>query len=286
MDVVFIYNGLGNQMSQYAFFLSKKLSGQKVCYTSLNTGHNGFELGKLFGIKGENKFFRIVHVLLWLKSINSVNRFITPIFNHLGIHFYNENSDYSYHHEAMIPKAGITFFLGGWHNLLYFDDYAAQIKNQFVFPEITDESNRAIIKLAVESNAVAIHIRGGDYLHGNLYKSYGVVCNQDYYERAIRLIEKKVEKPMYCVFTNDIALAKQYLDGRNYTVVSNNTGINSWKDMAIMSKFKNIIIANSTFSWWAAFLGSQDKTVICPRYLQEGNLTSDIFPANWIRVDK
>lgn len=285
MDVVCIYNGLGNQMSQYAFYLSKKSRGQKVCYTCFNTGHNGFELERLFRIKGENKFFRGVYLLFWLKGQNTYGRIITNILNRFGVHFYNEDCNYSYNHKAASPNHGVTFFLGGWHNPLYFDDYSEQIKKIFVFPAIDDEENRGIIKSANDDNTVAIHIRGGDYLQGNLYESYGVVCNQDYYEKAMQLIEKRIEKPRYFVFTNDVALTKRYLKDRNYTIVNNNSGSNSWKDMAIMSKFKNIIIANSTFSWWAAYLGCEKKLVICPKYLQAGNLTSNIFAKTWTKVD-
>ncbi len=285
MDVVLIFNGLGNQMSQYAFYLSKKMKGQKVCYTCFNTDHNGYELKKLFKIRGECKLFRIIYLILWLKHLKKWNRFITYIFNHIGVHFYQEACNYTYQEKAMRQNEGITFLSGGWHNPLYFEDYAEIIRKVFVFPEISDKNNKEIIKSAESCNAVAIHIRGGDYLQGGLYESYGVMCNHDYYEKAMQLIENEIEKPQYFVFTNDIALTKKYLRDRNYIIVNNNTGSNSWKDMAIMSKFKNIIIANSTFSWWAAYLGREEKVVICPQYLQHGNLTSDIFAKEWIRVD-
>lgn len=234
---------------------------------------------------GGNKVFRFVYLILWLKRWNKLSRISTFILNHFGIHFYNENGNYSFQSDAMKQRSGINFFIGGWHNPMYFNEYSDDIKRVYNFPEIKDEKNIAVMNAAKNQNAVAIHVRGGDYMKGDFYKTYGIVCNQDYYKKAITIIETKVKQPQYYIFTNDISLSEKIFSGRKFTIVNSNIGKDAWKDMALMSKFHNIIISNSTFSWWAAYLGSDKKNVICPKYLQHGNLTSDIFLKEWIRVE-
>ena len=285
MDIVVIYNGLGNQMSQYAFYLSKQLSGQKVGFVLFNTGHNGIELKKLFHISGECTLFRIIYVVFWIKRWNWADCFITYLLKLFGVHVYCENGNYAFQSVALEPSPGVTIYLGGWHNPSYFEKYSTHVKKIFEFPEIVDEYNKKIIQEATDSHAVAIHVRGGDYMKDEFYNTYGVVCNQNYYKKAMSYIESSIETPIYYVFTNDIPLTQLLFKGRQIKIIDYNKGEDAWKDMAIMSKFRSIIISNSTFSWWAAYLGRENKTVICPPYLQKGNITSDIFPKDWIRID-
>ena len=93
-----------------------------------------------------------------------------------------------------------------------------------------------------------------------------------------------IVKLIYYVFSNERKFAMNLFGNRNVVFVDWNTGEDSWADMALMSKFNNIIIANSTFSWWAAWIGPNNKTVICPRFFVHGDANSDIFKPDWIKV--
>lgn len=285
MEVVVIYNGLGNQMSQYALCLSKKANGENVSCVYFNTGHNGIELERVFNIPIRSKLiYKSVYLVFFVERWKWLSSILRTLLSWMNVHIVYEYGDYSFRKEVLEAHSGVTFYSGGWHNPLYFSDISDIIRTEFIFPAIDDEINKGIVRAASMQNAVAIHVRGGDYQTPGLCQLYGSVCTEEYYKKAMEYMESNIGHSKYYVFTNDKDYAQKLLTGRLYTIVDWNTGENSWKDMALMSKFKNIIISNSTFSWWAAYLGQTDKTILCPPYLQNNNFSSDIFPKEWVRI--
>ena len=289
MDVVFIYNGLGNQMSQYALYLRKKEEGKQVRFVCYSSGHNGIEINRLFGVPTNKSFFDRILLLLYYimktPKIPIVFRPIQYIFSIIGVHFIKENNHYDYKEDIVFGReTGLSLYAGGWHHWKYIETIKDNIRNTYIFPPFSNMKNVAIEKETTSENAVAVHIRRGDYMTKELYEIYGAVCDETYYRNAIRKVEETIDKPVYYVFSNDFEWSQKLLNGKSVVFVDWNRGTDSWQDMALMSKFKNIIIANSTFSWWAAWLGPNNKEVICPPYLVNKDLTSDIFPENWTRI--
>jgi len=290
MEVVLVYDGLGNQLSRYALYLSKKLKGQNVRCEFFSTDHNGIELDSLFGIKTKGSFLdfmlRGIWGVLYLKRWPSISRILKRILPKLGINIFYENCNFSFRPEVLegTSNRGLTFYCGGWLNPMYFVDIKDTLKSLYTFPAL-DEQNEKILKEAENPTAVAIHVRGGDYINPSIYKIFGAVCTESYYKNAIEYIENTISNPRYYVFTNDPNYAKKVLAGRTCTYVCHNKGTDSWKDLALMSHFKNIIIPNSTFSWWAAYLGEERKCVLRPPVFMYGNLSSsEIYPKEWIEI--
>lgn len=290
MDVILVYDGLGNQLSRYALYLSKKSLGQNVRCEFFSTDHNGIELDRLFGIKTRGSLLDFmlkgIWGVLWLERLPSLSKILKKILHGIGINICFENCNFSFRQDVLegTYKHGLTFYVGGWLNPLYFVGIRDTLQSLYQFPAL-DEKNKDILKEAECSNAVAIHVRGGDYIDPSIYKIFGSVCTETYYQNAMEYMESIIPNPTYYVFTNDLNYTKKVLLGRKCVYIDYNKGMDSWKDLALMSHFKNIIIPNSTFSWWAAYLGEEKKCVLRPPVFMNGNRSSsDIYPKEWIEI--
>lgn len=168
-------------------------------------------------------------------------------------------------------------YLQSYHNLVGYEDYIRK-HTKFKYP--LSESNQKIAHQMSQENAVAIHIRRGDYLELDYY-----ILSVDYYKRAINYMNRHVKNPHYYIFSNDIKWAKE-----NLKLKEKNTFVDwnkkDYEDLHLMTKCKHFIIANSTFSWWGAFLSTySNKIVIAPdKWIPWASYWQDdlIFP-NWIR---
>lgn len=291
MDIILLHNGLGNQMSQYAFYLSKKKNGIHTSCICLSNDHNGIELDKVFGVEcqmGCKKIFLLFILrLLMSNKTGFLIRKVNVLFSKIKIKLITENLDYSFHPSFLSASPYcLAFWVGGWHHPQYYSEISSQIKEAFTFKRsLLDERNICIEKRMREPNSVCLHIRRGDYLTGINYELFGKVCNEQYYQKAIDYIEGKLSDICYYVFSNDMEWAKKILLGKNAVFVDWNRGEESWKDMYLMSKCSNLIIPNSTFSWWAAWLCEHPVNIVCPKLFVYGDEQSDIYLDNWHKIE-
>jgi len=148
---------------------------------------------------------------------------------------------------------------------------------------MTEEKNIRLLESMKNRNTVSIHVRRGDYIE---HPTLGGVCNLKYYLNSIKYIKANVQDPFFIIFSNDIAWCKDSLDLDNSVYVDWNTGTSSFKDMQLMSLCKNNIIANSSFSWWGAWLNdNNNKIIVCPnKWLNDKNIGIDVMPPQWHRV--
>ncbi len=216
MDVVILFNGLGNQMSQYAFFLNKKRIAESTRFLFSKKSakiHNGYELGNVFGIKNNesaiDKILYFIFKLVSYKKYTSISKPIIRILNSLGITIVNENDDYNFKPEYLQPSKGIKFYVGGWHSEKYFIDIKDTILNTFIFnSENVGEENMEVLKRIKTSNSVSVHVRRGDFMDPNNYQKLGAVCTLNYFLHAIEKMKSLVDSPHFFFFTNDNAWVK------------------------------------------------------------------------------
>lgn len=279
-EIVFIHSGLGNQMFQYAFYLAKKHNNPN---TRCNMGllknrkvHNGFELEKIFGIKIPNYHFHT-----FLLRVMYYSKLIEKILKTIGI---KEITDRSYHSNN--NKALVKYFSGYWQTEQHFSHIKKEIRKAFQFPvERLNDESQEIAKMITHCNSISIHIRRGDYTRPQFVGIYGNICTLDYYVKAINKSMESVDNPTYFVFSDDIDWVKQNLKIPNPIYVNCNKGNDSWQDMYLMSICKHNITANSTFSWWGAWLNANpDKKVFCPPLFDNVNASPNIFPEHWIKI--
>lgn len=280
---IIVSGGLGNQMFQYALYLALKDRGVNVKLdTSLYSYvemHNGYELERCFGLHDEvvcgGKFYLfMLRVIMKIKPSKIFHR-----------------DFFSY--DSTIFSSKYIFLHGSWQSEKYFKQIEDVIRKSFIFTDI-DKINLSISEEIRSYNSVSLHIRRGDYLGNSIY---GGVCTEEYYSKAIDELLTDcslTDNIKFYIFSDDKIFANQFIQKINYPteLIEHNKSIDSYKDMFLMSQCRHNIIANSSFSWWGAWLNSNpDKIVIAPNQwfgkeslLGAKNNFKDIVPNSWIRI--
>ena len=175
---------------------------------------------------------------------------------------------------------------GAWHSEKYFKKYADIIRKELTLKNSLGEKSQRIFNQIQGANSVSIHLRGTDYVHGNKSSFHGTP-SPEYYEKSVELIKQKVSDPHFFIFTDDIPWAKQHITfPEPHTLVSISANPPQ-EELMLMSACKHNIIANSTFSWWAAWLnGNMEKIVIAPsRWFADENANASlILPPSWTKI--
>ena len=177
---------------------------------------------------------------------------------------------------------------GYWQNEKYFKDIADVIKDDFTIKIEPDEKNKDLLSQIKNCNAVAIHVRRGDYATNPQTANYHGACGLDYYEKCVDLVAKKMNSPHFFVFSDDPKWTIENLKiDFSTTYISNNGQDKGCEDLRLMKHCKHFIIANSSFSWWGAWLSNNpNKIVLAPKrwFRKEDIDTKDLIPEGWIRI--
>jgi hypothetical protein len=291
MDVVLIFNGLGNQMSQYAFYLQKKNidKSTRFMFDKRSGGtHNGYELERVFNIGYKEGFYDSVLFLLFrilcVKKYPAFSKPVLKFLNLIGISLVEESENYDFDEKFLKPSKGIRFLYGGWHSEKYFYSNKNQVLETFKL-NVDDQVNLNYLEEIKRTESVSVHVRRGDYMKGIHFELYGSVCTKEYFEVAIDKINKLIDNPRFFVFSNDLQWVQENLKMNNCTFVECNKGIDSWKDIFLMSNCKHNINSNSTFSWWGAWFNLYgNKVVIVPKYFVNNLETKDFYPDSWKKI--
>lgn len=173
------------------------------------------------------------------------------------------------------------YYEGYWQNLEYFKGIEEEIKKTFSINKITFSPRNVKWKNQIDTTeSVAIHVRAGDYIKQK--DLYGGICGSQYYKRAIKHIEENIVQPVYYVFSNDLRYARSILPEKEYIFVEGNTEDDAIEEMMLMRSCKHQIIANSTFSWWAAWLNDYPKKhVVMPGTWMNGYGPVNLAENGW-----
>lgn len=295
-NIISVVGGLGNQMFQYAFSLTleKKDETSLNDYLARNGQSNyGSELKNVFGINLKNNQFD--NFLVWYirKCIVFACKSNTPVFyifliKMLRILGIVVKSDYL---PELMKDNKIrclkSIWYGRFQNEAFFKTHEEEVREKFSFDlSLASERTREIAKVIEQKNSISFHVRRGDYLSPSNASTFGNICTLEYYQKTIQFILETVEKPVFFVFSDDIQWVKENLKfpGEIY-YIDWNTGNSSWEDMYLMSICKHNIIANSTFSWWGAWLNKNPKKkVLCPPKYTNTEEYTDLFPDTWTKI--
>ena len=251
MKIIVRFNGgLGNQMSQYAMVtLLKHLYTDSEILCDLSSfkyekAHNGYELEQVFKNVSPPKISIFDKMFLKSNLYKKIEQEYCSGYPE-DKSIYNLNERFNY------------YLLGTWHNYNY-SCIRSELLNAFRFTEI---KNNQLHKELSSCNAVSIHVRKGDY------KALGLdIVNENWYKNAMQIIKLKIDNPVFYVFSDENVSYMFDSCTDNIKYIVGNTGKNSWIDMWLMKNCKHNIIANSTFSYWAAWLNeNNDKLVIRPK---------------------
>jgi hypothetical protein len=297
MIVSNIIGGLGNQMFQHAAGRALSLKHQVPLLLDTRSFksyklHQGFELSRIF--QGEitiatDDYLKNMLGIYYYPIANKIdfplkkyfakrhNIFIEPKFNYWA--------DFN-----RLPN--IAYLNGYWQSEKYFKDYEQCIRSDFSFKYELDVKNKQLLEKIQNNNTVSIHIRRGDYLSNSSASEIHGVCSIEYYRSAVMEIKSHIEKPFFVIFSDDLEWVKnniKYFEMDSFVFCEYNKGSESYKDMQMMSLCQHHIIANSTFSWWGAWLNNNpSKIVIAPQkwFADEVKQSQafDIYPNEWIKL--
>lgn len=276
LHIIRFDGGLGNQMFEYAFYLSMRHQHSNGIYAfdtiASNTAHNGFELDRIFGIDSCRKQKR----LSGLRKL--AHRHL------LRIREVTEDNFMTYCPRVYNEKGCANEYVGYWQTEKYFLQIEDEVRRVFRFREELLSERTKTMSVALHKNAksISLHVRRGDYKVIDNTKTFGI----EYYDAAVKLLREKHNGGDLIVFSDDPEWAKNNLPYKDMTVVDWNNGVDSWQDMYLMSQCTYNIIANSSFSWWGAWLNSNpEKLVIAPKkWMKDEPEHADIIPTSWIRL--
>ncbi len=282
MIVVKLKGGLGNQMFQYAIGRNLALKNNtklKFDVTELEQDKlRDYELD-VFNISGS------IASRLAIMFIHKFNKNI--IFKILGQqYFYTKQKD-QYFDTTILGKKGNIYLDGYWQCEDYFKKIRNILLQDFTIKCDPDSENKLMLEKIEKSNAVCIHVRRGDYISNRKMNKIHGTCSLDYYHNAVKIIEKKVSNPTFFVFSDDPQWTKVNLKLKHptYYVCINNPE-KGYEDLRLMSNCKHFIVANSSFSWWGAWLSNNSDKIICaPKRWFVSENEGDIIPKSWIRVE-
>lgn len=285
MIIVKLMGGLGNQMFQYA--LAKKLSLKNNSEIVFD-----FQLFKLGGRQYALSSFDLNYreVSNWEKHLlcRSVYKrlpyqLMAIICGKRVIDYREKSLEFD---NVILGMRGDMCIEGYWQSEKYFNDIRSELLTDFKIKNNLSGENLKIANSINESNtAVSLHIRRGDYITNKNANTIHGICDLDYYYRAIKYIAKQNSMLDIFVFSDDINWVKENLKvSHNLYFVDNNTEETGAEDLRLMSLCKHNIIANSSFSWWGAWLNRhKDKIVVAPKrwFKDASKNSSDLVPESW-----
>jgi hypothetical protein len=283
--IVSYYGGLGNQMFIYALYRFLQSKGKNVradllSYYTVNS--RDFVLTKVF----PNTNICRAHS----HNIKKY-RMMAPYMEHeIGFQYYIEPSVMggvkSFADERLMDNNLEWGYLQGYFQTKVFAQEIEDIlRREYTFGETEDARLQEIVWALRTKNAVAVHIRRGDYL--DAARMYGGICTEEYYQEAMRVIKEKVEKPIFYFFSNDIEWVKDNFCEEDAVYIESQMfdDYQDWYDMYLTSECKHNIIANSSFSWWGAWLNqNKNKIVIAPKRWVNADSMEDIYLEEWMRI--
>jgi len=288
MIIIRLAGGLANRMFQYAYYLHLCNIGRNVALDDVYRPTKWeFEKVSLQQIFPFTQYKRAT--TLQILSLCGGNDFFSKILRRLPpIKGHLVRKQFLHNFEELAKINGNVYVIGTFSSLRYFSDVEEKIRQEFQFTQFQEEKNSNMQRKFSMCESVAIHIRKGkDYNRKNMHGT----CDVEYYNNAFQYIKERVNNPQFYIFTDNREWVTQNIKSINYTLIDWNpvSGVGNHYDMQLMSNAKHNIIANSTYSWWGAYLNSNpNKIVIAPKkwfnieVIKKNSQELGFIPENWI----
>ncbi len=280
MVIVRLVGGLGNQLFQYSFGRAFSLRNK----TPLLLDIGAFKDYKL-------RPYALAHFNISANSaspdqIAQTARKVPKWMFWKSPRFYREPH---FEFDAKVKALRPPIYLDGyWQSEKYFSEFSEQLRSDLRIIAPVSSENIEMLAQIQEENSVSMHIRRGDYLTNPAAAQVHGVLELEYYYEAMERMRTKMLNPKFFVFSDDpVWVKKNFRDTADLSFSSNPNTNKDYEDLRLMSACKSHIIANSTFSWWGAWLNPRsDKTVIAPKnwFAANAHNDKDLIPTSWERI--
>lgn len=290
MIVSSIIGGLGNQMFQFAAARALALDrGQAI---KLDTSgfenyklHQGFQLQQAFNGQFDVASKAEVNVLIGWQSAPLVQKILSlPMAAPLRKDSLIIEPHFQYW-DGIRNAPKDCYLRGYWQSEKYFQDHATAIRTDFSFKLPLTGENSLLAKQIDKVNAISLHVRRGDYVKNLATLAMHGVCSVEYYNAAVEYFLSRINNPVFFIFSDDMPWVKENL---SMAAPTHYVGHNdqAYDDMHLMSLCKHHVIANSSFSWWGAWLNaSPDKIVVAPKqWFAHPRNTKHLLPEEWVKL--
>lgn len=296
MIIIQMMGGLGNQMFQYALYSQLTSMGKEVKMDDsagfISDRHREPEL-EVFDITYKKASAREV-----IKMRDSSPALWAKVRRKL---FGRNNNSYFEETRLFQPKIfdwDNVYLEGYWQSDKYFKDVGEQLRREYNIERMKNHSDgyfrlsaqaeRYLWKIE-QTQSVSIHIRKGDYLLPENQKLFGNICTDYYYEQAVKKVVRKYPNAIFYIFTNDkdnlYTWFRKYCGGKNKFITVEVPPNRDYEALALMSRCKHNILANSSFSWWASYMNDNpEKMVIAPERWWNGWDSRDLYREDMIKI--
>jgi hypothetical protein len=190
------------------------------------------------------------------------------------------------HDPRMEQLQGSVYLDGYWQSPLYFAGHEDCLRFELQPDVLMGVEDERIARMMNDSVSVAVHVRRGDYVAGPHARQHGV-CDLRYYREAVACMRRELRAPRFFLFSDDPEWVRGHAElFGDAVVVSHNEGVDAFQDLRLMTLCQGHVIANSTFSWWGAWLCDRtDKLVVAPtKWFDGGEPTPTLIPPTWRRL--
>lgn len=294
MIIVRLVGGLGNQMFEYALGRCLALKNGVALKLDISSYRRDrlrtYRLGH-FNIIEEFARPEEIEALVrmdpgggrFARLGAKINRVYNRVFNHAYVVDRQRGFD-----PSVLRRRGDVYLNGYWQSEKYFKDVEGVIRQELTVKTASGPQSQELAAAISSAESVSLHVRRGDNVSNpDLYKYIGI-CSIDYYRAAVDLMKERLKEPRLFVFSDDHEWVRDcFRPGLPFTLVTHNGEERDYEDFGLMTLCKHHIIANSSFSWWAAWLcENPSKVVVAPRrYFATSKYTDkDLIPDEWIRL--
>jgi len=279
--------GLGNQLFQYA--AARRLALLNQC--SLVVDHHWFdhpragETPRRLELTRFSVAMRLAtpyELLRWTPMRSRWARYLKPL---MPLKLIREKG-YGVNHNLFSATSN-SYLTGFWQSEAYFADIRHQLLKELNPVAPPGPEDLVMMEQILKSDSISVHVRRGDYVTLSSASAYHGLCTLDYYRKAISYISERIDNPSLFIFSDDPEWTRANLQSPIPTYyVDHNSPELAFQDLRLMSLCQHHILANSSFSWWGAWLSNEsDGIVIAPeRWYAVDRPTPDLIPSRWIRM--
>ena len=282
--IIKIYGGLGNQMFQYAAGRALSLWHQVPLCINIewfNTKQNS-TIARIYQLN----IFKNITAPIQKSSFFPCQNLIKPLTQYLSLSHTIREPHFAYW-PAFSRITQPAMLVGYWQSEKYFENFQNEILHDFTFPALPKKAEQLSKEIAKTPESVSVHIRRGDYISNPQAQAFHGNLQHDYYNKALQTIKYSCGNTKLFIFSDDPQWARQNFDccGHDAVIVDLNFPTAPHHDMHLMSLCKHHIIANSSFSWWGAWLGNNRGLTIAPKkwFAQKAfDEYKDVYCKDWI----